>query len=81
MEEIEKLYYTVMSDRNIMKEFVKASGTNHLSDFAETYGCIATESEIRRFFIEKCEGGIFDYENFDPPVDGVNFEQLLDQFK
>ena len=45
-----------------MAEFVKASGTDSLSEFAERHGCKTTDSEIRRFFIAKCEGEIPDDE-------------------
>ena len=33
------------------------------------------------FKSNKNNAEVFDYENFEPPVDEVNFEQLLDQFK
>ena len=60
MNTLETLYQTVMSNRHIMGEFVKASGTDQLAAFAERYGCAATDSEIRSFFSAKCEGEIPD---------------------
>ena len=53
---LEELYNKVMSDRDNMAEFVKASGTGSLEDLAKQYGCSATDSEIRNFFISKCQG-------------------------
>ncbi len=53
---LEELYNKVMSDRDIMAEFVKASGTGTLADFADQYDCHATDSEIRDYFIAKCGG-------------------------
>ena len=57
---LEELYKMVMSDRDIMSEFVKASGTDTLSAFAEKYGCNASDSEIRNFFLAQCEGELPD---------------------
>ena len=51
---LEELYNKVMSDRDIMAEFVKASGTGALSDFAKQYDCDATDDEIRKCFMNKC---------------------------
>lgn len=62
MKTLEELYNAVMSDRVKMGEFVAASGRNRLSDFAEKNGCNATENEIRKFFLKKCEGDISDEE-------------------
>ncbi len=59
---LDELYDMVMSNREIMGEFVKASGTDSLSAFAGSYGCSASDEEIRRFFIMKCEGEISDDE-------------------
>lgn len=53
---LEELYNKVMSDRDNMAEFVKASGTGTLADFADQYDCHATDSEIRDYFIAKCGG-------------------------
>lgn len=53
---LEELYNKVMSDRDIMAEFVKASGTGTLADFADQYDCHAADSEIRDYFIAKCGG-------------------------
>jgi hypothetical protein len=53
---LEGLYNKVRSDRDIMAEFVKASGTGALADFADQYDCHATDSEIRDYFIAKCGG-------------------------
>ena len=53
---LEELYNKVMSDRDIMAEFVKASGTGTLVDFADQYDCHTTDSEIRDYFIAKCGG-------------------------
>lgn len=53
---LEELYKKVMSDRDIMGEFVRASGKGSLSEFAGQYGCTATDSEIRNYFISACEG-------------------------
>ena len=53
---LEELYNKVMSDRDIMAEFVKASGTGTLADFADQYDCHATDSDIRDYFIAKCGG-------------------------
>ena len=53
---LEELYNKVMSDRDNMAEFVKASGTGSLEDLAKQYGCSATDSEISNFFISKCQG-------------------------
>ena len=50
---LEELYNKVMSDRDIMAEFVKASGTDKLTDFAKQYDCPATDREIRDYFIAK----------------------------
>lgn len=60
MESLEKLYTLVMSNRQIMGEFVKASATDHLAEFAEKYGFNAANEEIRRYFTAKCEGEIPD---------------------
>ena len=49
-----------MSSRDMMAEFVKASGTDTLSEFAGRYGCRASGDEIRRFFMAKCEGELPD---------------------
>ena len=57
---LEELYNKVMSDRDIMAEFVKASGTDTLSEFANRHGCTATDDEIRKFFTAKCEGELPD---------------------
>ncbi len=62
MKTLEELYNEVMSNRVKMGEFVAASGRNRLSDFAEKNGCNATENEIRKFFLKKCEGDISDEE-------------------
>ena len=77
MAALEKLYQIVMSDRQVMGEFVKASGTDRLAAFAEKYGCTATDSEIRRYFTAKCEGEIPDDE-LDIAAGGtVDFTMLL----
>ena len=47
---LEELYNKVMSDRDNMAEFVKASGTGSLEDLAKQYDCHATDSEIRDYF-------------------------------
>lgn len=57
---LEDLYNKVMSNRDTMAEFVKASGTDTLSEFAGRHGCIASREEIRRFFIARCEGELPD---------------------
>lgn len=57
---LEELYNKVMSDRDIMAEFVKASGTNSLEAFAKSYGCDAADTEIRKYFIAQCEGELPD---------------------
>lgn len=59
---LDELYKKVMSDRSTMAEFVKASGTGTLSQFAGLHGCTATDEEIRRFFLIKCEGELTDEE-------------------
>jgi hypothetical protein len=51
---LEEFYNKVMSDRDEMAEFVKASGTDTLAEFAESRGCKATELEIRKYFLGKC---------------------------
>ena len=51
---LEELYNKVMSDREIMQEFVKASGTGSLSAFAKSYDCDASQEQIQNFFISKC---------------------------
>ena len=51
---LEELYNKVMSDRDMMAEFVKASSTDTLSEFAESQGCKATNVEIRKYFMGKC---------------------------
>ena len=53
---LEELYNKVMSDRDTMGEFVKASGTGSLAAFAESLGCKTTDEEIRKFFMARCEG-------------------------
>jgi len=62
MKDLEKLYQTVMGNRQIMAEFVKASATASLEAFAEKYSCTATEDEIRNYFRAQCEGEIPDDE-------------------
>lgn len=57
---LEDLYNRVMSSRDTMAEFVKASGTDTLSEFAGKHGCAASKDEIRKFFIAKCEGELPD---------------------
>ena len=51
---LEELYNKVMSDRDIMAEFVKASSSDSLSAFAKGYGCNATDNEIRKYFLSQC---------------------------
>ena len=53
---LDELYNTVMSDRDNMAEFVKASGTGALSEYAREHGCSASDFEIRDYFISKCQG-------------------------
>ncbi|MBQ9384142.1 MAG: hypothetical protein IJT87_07885 [Ruminiclostridium sp.] len=76
---LEGLYNKVMSSRDIMAEFVKASGTDTLSEFAERHGCTATDIEIRRFFIAKCEGEIPDEELEIAAGGAVDFAKLFDR--
>ena len=57
---LEDLYNKVMSSRDTMAEFVKASGTDTLSEFAGRHGCDASKDEIRKYFIAKCEGELPD---------------------
>lgn len=74
---LEELYNKVMSDRNIMGEFVKASGTGKLTEFAGKYDCSATDGEVRRYFAAQCEGEIED-DDLDIAAGGtVNFAQLF----
>ena len=58
---------------------MKASSTDHLAEFAEKHGCIATEAEIRRFFTAKCEGEIPDDELDAAAAGAVNFTLLLNK--
>jgi hypothetical protein len=53
---LEEFYNKIISDRDIMAEFVKASGDGTLSDFAKQYGCTATDSEIRDYFVAQNQG-------------------------
>ncbi len=74
---LEELYNKVMSDRNIMKEFVKASSNHALSVFAEKHECIATERDIRNYFILKCEGRLDDDDVGAVTGGTVIFEEMI----
>ena len=74
---LEELYNKVMSDRNIMKEFVKASSYHSLEVFAEKYGCLATERDIRNYFILKCEGRLEDDDVGAVTGGTVIFEEMI----
>ena len=75
---LEELYNKVMSSREIMGKFVKASGTSSLAAFAKSYGCIATEQEIRRFFMVKCGEGTLEDDAVESVYGGAsNFEKWI----
>lgn len=78
MKTLEELYNAVMSDRLKMGEFVAASGRNRLSDFAEKNGCNATENEIRKFFLKKCEGEISEDELEKVAGGNIDFGRLFE---
>ena len=77
---VEELYNKVTSDKDMMQEFVNASGKDSLSAFAKAHDCDATDKEIREYFMSKSEkryegpisdddlenvsGGVFDFFSF-----------------